>query len=75
MLETKDPLMGKAEDLARELATRSHEQLGVLKKVKAMVKLAKDIGEDTETAEKFIDIAETVLHDIEDKLKPPIKKG
>lgn len=73
MAEVKTPLMGKVEDLVKELGGQAHDQLGVLKKVKAMLKIAKDIGEDTETADKFVDIAETLLHDIEDKLKPSAK--
>lgn len=75
MAETKDPLLGKAEDLARELDKKATEQLRVLKKIKAMTKLAHDIGEDTGTIEKFIDVAEVVLTDITKKVAEPVKKS
>lgn len=73
MSDTRDPLLGKAEELSKELDVKATEQLKVLKKVKAMTKLAHDLGENTETADKFIDIAEVVLTDIVTKLHPKPK--
>lgn len=75
MPETKDPLLGKAEEFSRELDKKATDQLKVLKKIKAMTKLAHDIGEDTGTIEKFLDIAETVLIDITKRVHPPAEKS
>ncbi len=63
-----DLIKAETEKLAKKLVTDSTEQLEKISKVKQMVKLASELGEDTSVIDNFIDVAESTLKDIVGKL-------
>lgn len=63
-----DLIAAETEKLGKKLVADSKEQLGKIKKIKQMVKLAAELGEDTKVIDNFIDVAESTLKDIVGKL-------
>ena len=59
-----DSIEQETQKLTDKLIVNATEQLKQLRKAKAMSKLAKDMGQDTKTADRLIAIAETALKDI-----------
>ncbi len=63
-----DLIAAETKRLAKKLVDDSTEQLEKISKVKQMVKLASELGEDTSMIDNFIDVAESTLKDIVGKL-------
>ena len=68
-----DDIVRETNRMTDKMVANSKEQLKKLQKIKAMSKLARDLGEPTEAADRFIDVSETVLKDIIGKLGPKKK--
>lgn len=63
-----DSIVKDTQKLAEKIVEDSKVQLKNLRKVKAMTKLAHDMGEDTASADNLISVAESVLKDFIGKL-------
>lgn len=59
-----DPIERQAEKMGDEIVERSKDQQKIIKKMKAISKLNRDIGLDTSLADKFIGAADDLLGDL-----------
>jgi len=63
-----DEIVKDTEALTEKIVRDANVQLKRLQKVKAMTKLAKDLGEPTDEMENLLAVSENVLKDLAGKL-------
>ena len=63
-----DEIVKDTEALTEKIVRDANVQLKRLQKVKAMTKLAKDLGEPTDEMENLLNVSENVLKDLAGKL-------